>query len=191
MTASGSMWQHTLRGLLLGAAGIAAVTAVIFGLEQIVPVSTLATLYVLPVLPVAVAWGRGLALIVAIGSALAFDFFFFPPVFTLTPTDTYIEAILVISGVTAVVVGELASRVRRRTSEAESLTREVQRVAEEQAALRRVATLIARAAPPEQVFAAVSAEAGRVLHADLAGLGRYESDGEETIVGEWSSTGAT
>jgi signal transduction histidine kinase len=191
MTTAGFGWQHTLRGLLLGAAGIAAVTAVIFGLKQVVPSSTLAGLYVLPVLPVAVVWGGGLGLIVAVGSAVAFDFFFFPPLFTLTPTDTHIEAILVICGVTAVVVGQLASRVRRRTREAESLAREVQRVAEEQAALRRVATLIARAAPPEEVFAAVSAEAGRVLHADLAGLGRYESDGAETVVGAWSSTGAS
>jgi signal transduction histidine kinase len=191
MTAPGFAWQHTLRGLLVGAAGIAAVTAVIFGLKQVIPSSTLAGLYVLPVLPVAVAWGGGLALIVAVGSAVAFDFFFFPPLFTLTPTDTQIEAILVISGVTAIVVSQLAARVRRRTHEAESLAREVQRVAEEQAALRRVATLIARAAPPEEVFAAVSAEAGRVLHADLAGLGRYESDGTETVVGAWSSAGGS
>jgi signal transduction histidine kinase len=191
MTARGSAWQHTLRGLVLGAAGIAAVTAVISGLQQVVPVSTLAALYVLPVLPVAVGWGPGPALIVAIGSALAYDFFFFPPLFTLTLTDPHIAAILVIAGVIALVLSDLASRVRRRTREAESLAREVQRVAEEQAALRRVATLVARAAPPEEVFAAVSAEAGRVLHADLAGLGRYESDGAETIVGAWSSTGAT
>src|SRR4051794_4739644 len=36
-------------------------------------------------------------------------------------------------------------------------------IAEEQAALRRVATLVARGAPPEQVFAAVTAEVGRLL----------------------------
>jgi signal transduction histidine kinase len=146
---------------------------------------------VLPVLPVAVGWGVWLALIVAVGSALAFDFFFFPPLFALTPSDTHIEAILVISGVTAVVVSELAGRVRRRTHEAESLAREVQRVAEQQAALRRVATLVARAAPPEEVFAAVAAEAGRVLHADVTALGRYGSDGAQTVVGAWAGTGAT
>jgi hypothetical protein len=147
-------------------------------------------MYVLPVLPVAVGWGAGLALVAAVGSALTFDFFF-APLFTLTLTDPHIEAILVISAVIAVVLSELAWRVRRRTREAEALARDVQWVAEEQAALRRVATLIARAAPPEEVFAAVSAEAERVLHADLAGLGRYESDGAETVVGAWSNTGAT
>jgi hypothetical protein len=36
------------------------------------------------------------------------------------------------------------------------------RMTGEQAALRRVATLVARAAPPEEVFAAVTEEAGRL-----------------------------
>ena len=36
-------------------------------------------------------------------------------------------------------------------------------IAEEQAALRRVTVLVARAAPPDQVFTAVTEEAGRLL----------------------------
>ncbi|HET6257640.1 MAG TPA: GAF domain-containing protein [Pseudonocardia sp.] len=64
---------------------------------------------------------------------------------------------------------------------------ELRRFAEEQAALRRVATLVARAAPPEEVFAAVTAEVGRVLVADIVVLCRYEADGVETVVGVWSS----
>jgi signal transduction histidine kinase len=67
---------------------------------------------------------------------------------------------------------------------------ELRGFAEEQAALRRVATLVARAAPPEEVFAAVTAEAGRLLSADLTALNRYDSDGKETALGSWSSTGA-
>ena len=39
---------------------------------------------------------------------------------------------------------------------------------EEQAALRRVATLVARGAPPEEVFAVVTKEAGRLLTTDVA-----------------------
>ncbi len=62
-------------------------------------------------------------------------------------------------------------------------------LAEEQAALRRVATLVARGAPPEEVFAAVTAEAGRVLSAGYANLGRYEADGMFTSVAAWG-TGA-
>ncbi|MCW2575638.1 MAG: histidine kinase [Modestobacter sp.] len=61
--------------------------------------------------------------------------------------------------------------------------------AEEQAALRRVATLVARAAPAEEVFAAVTAEVGRVLCAESTALSRYDADGTATVVGGWDSRG--
>jgi GAF domain-containing protein len=64
------------------------------------------------------------------------------------------------------------------------------RIAEEQAALRRVAVLVARAAPPDEVFAAVAAEAGRLLGAHHAAMSRYDPDGTVQLVGTWSSTGA-
>jgi signal transduction histidine kinase len=60
----------------------------------------------------------------------------------------------------------------------------------EQAALRRVATLVARAAAPEEVFAAVTEQAGRLLGADYATMSRYDPDGTRTVVAAWSSTGA-
>ena len=69
-------------------------------------------------------------------------------------------------------------------------TRASDRIAEEQAALRRVATLVARAAPPQEVFAAVAAEAGRMLGADHATLSRYDPDGAIRVVASWSGTGA-
>jgi len=62
------------------------------------------------------------------------------------------------------------------------------RLADEQAALRRVATLVAQGAPPAEVFEAVTAEVGRLIPADAAGLVRYETDGV-TAVGSWSRTG--
>ena len=67
---------------------------------------------------------------------------------------------------------------------------EVGRIAGEQAALRRVATLVARAAAAAEVFAAVTEEAGRLLHADHAWMVRYDPDGSRTMVASWSSTGA-
>ena len=50
-------------------------------------------------------------------------------------------------------------------AEALMATRPGDRIAGEQAALRRVATLVARGAAPEEVFAAVAEEAGRLLDA--------------------------
>jgi signal transduction histidine kinase len=56
------------------------------------------------------------------------------------------------------------------------------RLADEQAALRRVATLVARGTRPEKVFAAVTNEVGRLLSVDMANMWRYESDGTLTFV---------
>ena len=66
---------------------------------------------------------------------------------------------------------------------------ELRGYADEQAALRHVATLVAGGAPPEEVFAAVAAEAGRLLGADLTGVGRYDPGDLLALVGSWRSTG--
>ena len=58
-------------------------------------------------------------------------------------------------------------------------------LAEEQAALRRVAMLVASGTRPEEVFAAVLEEVGRLLPVDMASLCRYESDGTLTWVANW------
>lgn len=47
-------------------------------------------------------------------------------------------------------------------------------LADEQAALLRVADLVARAAPPEAIFAAVTAEASRLLHGTAMTLTRFD-----------------
>ena len=66
---------------------------------------------------------------------------------------------------------------------------ELRGFAEEQAALRRVATLVARGSAPEEVFTAVTAEIGQLLAADITVLVRYDADDAITTVGTWSSTG--
>jgi signal transduction histidine kinase/uncharacterized protein YoaH (UPF0181 family) len=65
---------------------------------------------------------------------------------------------------------------------------ELHRLGEEQAALRRVTTLVAEGAPPAEVFQAVIAEVGRLVPADAAALSRYETDDTLTIIGGWSRT---
>jgi len=71
---------------------------------------------------------------------------------------------------------------------AESRARLAQ-LAEEQAALRRVATLVARGVPPEDLFAAVVYEVEQLLPVDLASICRYEGDGSITFVGAWGKAG--
>jgi GAF domain-containing protein len=59
------------------------------------------------------------------------------------------------------------------------------RLAQEQAALRRVATLVARGTAPEEVFAAVVDEVGQLLPVQVSGMARYESDESVTFVAAW------
>jgi hypothetical protein len=56
------------------------------------------------------------------------------------------------------------------------------RLAAEQAALRRLATLVARGVEPSEVFDAVTKEMCRCVPAEGAGLWRYEASGEITMV---------
>ena len=53
----------------------------------------------------------------------------------------------------------------------------LQRLAEEQAALRRIATLVASGAPPAEVFSAVARVVAEVMHLPMVGVYRYDSDG--------------
>ena len=83
------------------------------------------------------------------------------------------------------IAGQLAVSLDNAQLYAES-----RRIAGEQAALRRVAVLVAQAAPPQEVFAAVAGEVGALLAADLAILDRFDPEGTLEVVGTWTRTGA-
>jgi signal transduction histidine kinase len=78
-------------------------------------------------------------------------------------------------------LAEFAGLVATALSNTESRAGLV-RLAEEQAALRRVATLVARGTRPEEVFAAVANEVARLLSVDVANVIRYESDDTVTLM---------
>jgi signal transduction histidine kinase len=61
---------------------------------------------------------------------------------------------------------------------------------QEQAALRRVATLVARDVPAALVFESVCEEVGCVLGVTTTNLVRYEDDGTATVLGAWALEGA-
>jgi GAF domain-containing protein len=64
----------------------------------------------------------------------------------------------------------------------------LEQLADEQAALRRVATLVARDAPSTRVFEAVATEVGKLLDTDITVVGRYDDDRVATAIGSWSSS---
>ncbi|HEY7144496.1 MAG TPA: CHASE3 domain-containing protein [Streptosporangiaceae bacterium] len=83
-------------------------------------------------------------------------------------------------------VGVLENAFNSMAGSLETSRDELRRIAEEQAALRRVATLVARGEPPDQVFSAVAAEAGHLLGAECTAIARFEPDGSAAAVGSWA-----
>jgi GAF domain-containing protein len=66
---------------------------------------------------------------------------------------------------------------------------ELRRLADEHAALRRVATLVADGTSTDTLFAAVCAEAGRVLAVPAVAIERYDADGCTTVLAVWGEIG--
>src|SRR4030081_589463 len=75
-----------------------------------------------------------------------------------------------------------ADELRETQRMVEASRDELRLLADEQAALRRVATLVAQGVSATEVFDAVAAEMCELLGADSTHLLRYESDGTATVV---------
>src|SRR5579863_8330856 len=58
---------------------------------------------------------------------------------------------------------------------------DLRQLADEQAALRRVAPLVAQGVSPAELFTAVSDEVGRLFGSGQAAIGRYEPDGSSVV----------
>src|SRR5262249_22980564 len=127
-------------GVLASAGVVALVTAAIAVLKAWAPILSLGALYVFAVLPVAIVWGLALAIPAAVGSVLAFNWFFLPPTHTFRLSESENWLALAVYVVVAVVTSELAVRARRRASLAEQREREA-------ALLASVATSLLRGEP--------------------------------------------
>ena len=102
---------------------IAAVTAVGTTLSHILNIGNVALLYLLPVMAAASLFGLRTGLFAGLASSLAYNFFFLPPVHTLTVSNPEnIISIIVLLGV-AVVTSQLTARVRAQADLAASSAR--------------------------------------------------------------------
>jgi signal transduction histidine kinase len=145
-------------------------------------------LYLIAVVLVGLVGGLLPALVSAVAAAALVTYYFIQPIDAFAigdPNNVVALVSFLIAGAVSSVVGLAA----RRTQEAETLAaaiaenrEELRVLAEEQAALRRIATLVARGLPSAEVFAAVAQEVGRVLGADATPVARLEADGVATIV---------
>ena len=89
-----------------------------------------------------------------------------------------------------VAVAALTSLVLAAVTAEREVSEEAQRqLTAEQAALRRIATLVASEAASERVFEQVTFEAARTLGASAASLARFDSENSVTFIGAWSVSG--
>jgi signal transduction histidine kinase len=167
---------------LVAAVGLIGVeTAVIILLKQLAPTMAFGTVYLLGVLLVGTVWGFGLATITALVSAVAFDYCrHWPDGLVLDQPENWV--VVGIFFVVAVLCNSLAGLARASAIEAERRRHEADLAARQQAALRRVATLVARNVPPSEVFSAVVAELAACLDVQNAALLRYEPDGTALLL---------
>ncbi|WP_210083259.1 DUF4118 domain-containing protein [Mycobacterium sp. OAE908] len=164
-------------GLLVAAAAISAETLLVVVLRTLAPMDTFGVVYLLGALVVAIGWGTGLAAVTSVVSAFGFGYFRDWPDDSFDPTDLRNWVVIGVFLVITLMANTLAGVARARAAEAE-------RIAERQAALRRVATAVAQGLPAGDVFATVTTELAHALHAEHAALFRHEADGTVVLVAE-------
>jgi signal transduction histidine kinase len=173
----GRFWVEIVLALVVGVAAFVVAAVVSTAARSHVPAVLLGLLLLLAVLAVARFAGILYALPVGVVTIEAFDWYFLPPLRNLDGATVLVLGLFL--GM-AVIVGGVATQAGRRAAASEQ-ARVV--LADEQAALRRVATLVARQPSPAEVFAAVTEEAARLLDLDNANLIAYERDQTATVVG--------
>ena len=110
---------------------VAAGTALLALRREHINSATVGLGFLLVVLFVAIRWGSKPALLASLLGMLSFNFFFLPPVYTLTIADPQNWVTVTAFFITAVAVGQLSARARRRAEEAEAGRREIRRLYEE------------------------------------------------------------
>jgi GAF domain-containing protein len=179
--------RRRLAGALTGLVVLPLLTLALVQLRDVVNLPSQTLLYLLAVVVVALVGGLVPALAAAVAAAVLLDHYFIPPLYDFAVADpdnvVALVAFLLVAGAVSAVVG-LAARRREAealaTANAES-REELRRLADEQAALRRVATLVAHGMPPAEVLAAVAHEVGHVLGADGTNILRLDPDGATTV----------
>jgi signal transduction histidine kinase len=166
-------------GLLVGAASFTLVAVALGAIDSGLLVAVVGGLCIPAVIAIARYLGAASAVPAAVVGLVAFDWYQFPPThspgFPSSGDLLTLLAYLMVS----VLVGELAAYATRRAEISDAARRQI---ADEQAGLRRVATLVARGVPATELFSAVALEILELLDTDFVGTWRYEGDGTATVV---------
>ncbi len=184
-------------GLLVAAGLIAAEVGVVQLLRDPPPHSTYAIVFMFGVLVMSAGWGLGLSLLTTVASTVAYLWVHLDggPLLPLKPIDVLtVSVFLPIAGIANVLGWQLRNRAQEAHQSwqvATEATERVRELADQQGALRRVATQVAEGRSPADVLAGVADEVAAVLHVGNAGLVRYEPGGTATLVAAHDEPGLT
>jgi K+-sensing histidine kinase KdpD len=125
-----SFWPK-VNGYVFAVCGVAAVTAALAPFHERLSSATAPLALLLIVLFAAMRWGSRPAVLAALLGGVCFNFFFIPPVHTFAVADPQNWVALAAFLITALTVGELSARAKRRAEEAEAGRREIERLYDE------------------------------------------------------------
>ena len=127
------------RGLVTATVSVLIVTLIVGAIESRAHITSIAMLYLVAVLASATIAGRGAAVVAALASFLAYNWFFLQPLHTFQVGDPDEWFALVLFLVTAGIAGQLAAQLRDRAREAAARERETRHLYEERERLRQQA----------------------------------------------------
>jgi len=108
--------------ILRPAGALAAIAVETFLFQRWIPVNitTVGFLYLITILAIATEWGLVEAVLASVAATVCYNFFFFPPVGTLTIADPLNWVALLTFLITSLTASQLSERAKRRTREAAS-----------------------------------------------------------------------
>jgi signal transduction histidine kinase len=169
-------------GIVVAAAFIVGETLLVLQLKTVAPENAFGAVLLFGVLVISAGWSFGLALATSVASALVYLYFH------LEGGDSPAPALFVFLPL-ALLANVLAGQARLRAAESEQRRREADALATQQAALRRVATLVARGSEPADVYPAAVTELARGLDIEHVTLAQFEPDRHITMLAAHDSPG--
>jgi two-component system sensor histidine kinase KdpD len=118
---------HSAGRIVVGVGAVAGVTALYSNVLPANP-TTVALTYVVAILVLASTWGIAESTVAAVLAVVCFNFFFLPPVGTLTIADPQNWVALVAFLLTAIIASQLSGRARQRTLDALRRQRDLERL---------------------------------------------------------------
>ncbi|MDV3125531.1 DUF4118 domain-containing protein [Mycobacterium sp. 21AC1] len=161
-------------GIVVAAVFIIAETVLVSQLREVASENSFGALFLLGVLVVSAGWRMRLAVVTSLVSAVVYVHFHMETHGALLPVRPQDMVAIAIFLPVALLTNVLVGQARVRAAEAGAL-------AEQQAALRRVATLVANGSHPVEVYPAAVNELASGLGMDHVALLSY-SDGEPPLV---------